>query len=81
MPKEIAFIQILCLEIGLLVKWYVCTFYHTVNRSDLNLESQDTIARDPSTHGAMFVPVITGSDKTMISVATSDDADCLLCEE
>jgi len=28
------------------------------------------IAADPSTHGAMFVPVIAGSDKTAVSVAT-----------
>lgn len=31
---------------------------------------QDLIAADPSTHGAMFVPVIAGSDKTTVSVAT-----------
>ena len=28
------------------------------------------ISADPSTHGAMFVPIILGSDKTMVSVAT-----------
>ena len=28
------------------------------------------IAQDPMTHGAMFVPVILGSDKTTVSVAT-----------
>jgi hypothetical protein len=28
------------------------------------------IAQDPMTHGAMFIPVILGSDKTMVSVAT-----------
>ena len=31
---------------------------------------QDIISEDPSTHGAMFVPVIAGSDKTTVSVAT-----------
>ena len=31
---------------------------------------QDIIAEDPTTHGAMFVPVISESDKTMVSVAT-----------
>ena len=31
---------------------------------------QDIIAEDPTTHGAMFVPVIAGSDKTTVSVAT-----------
>lgn len=33
-------------------------------------ESQDIIAEDPDTHGATFVPVILGSDKTTVSVAT-----------
>jgi hypothetical protein len=28
------------------------------------------IAQDPTTHGAMFIPVILGSDKTTVSVAT-----------
>ena len=31
---------------------------------------QDIISEDPSTHGAMFVPVISGIDKTNVSVAT-----------
>ena len=52
------------------MKQYVSMFYHTVNRSNLNLKSQDTIACDPSTCGAMLVPVIAGSDKTTVSVAT-----------
>ncbi|OSX58501.1 hypothetical protein POSPLADRAFT_1060317 [Postia placenta MAD-698-R-SB12] len=30
----------------------------------------DLIAQDPTTHGAMFVPLILGSDKTTVSVAT-----------
>ncbi|KAH9060394.1 hypothetical protein EDB83DRAFT_2292370 [Lactarius deliciosus] len=30
----------------------------------------DTISQDKKTHGAMFVPIIAGSDKTMVSVAT-----------
>ncbi|KAH9170341.1 hypothetical protein EDB89DRAFT_2220723 [Lactarius sanguifluus] len=30
----------------------------------------DLIAADPSTHGAMFVPIVAGSDKTTVSVAT-----------
>ncbi|KAF9549689.1 hypothetical protein CPC08DRAFT_769029 [Agrocybe pediades] len=30
----------------------------------------DTIAEDPQTHGAMLVPIIAGSDKTTVSVAT-----------
>ncbi|KAH9180800.1 hypothetical protein EDB89DRAFT_1900586 [Lactarius sanguifluus] len=31
---------------------------------------QDTISQDKKTHGAMFVPIIAGSDKTTVSVAT-----------
>ena len=31
---------------------------------------QNEIARDPKTHGSMFVPIILGSDKTTVSVAT-----------
>ncbi|EIW82007.1 hypothetical protein CONPUDRAFT_152895 [Coniophora puteana RWD-64-598 SS2] len=30
----------------------------------------DTLADDPRTHGAMFVPIVAGSDKTTVSVAT-----------
>ncbi|KAF8324638.1 hypothetical protein F5887DRAFT_1063400 [Amanita rubescens] len=33
----------------------------------------DAIAEDPSTHGSMFVPVILGSDKTTVSVATGQN--------
>ncbi|KAI0245555.1 hypothetical protein BJV78DRAFT_1137762, partial [Lactifluus subvellereus] len=33
----------------------------------------DIIAEDPNTHGSMFVPVILGSDKTMVSVATGNN--------
>jgi hypothetical protein len=36
----------------------------------LTLRSQDHIAEDPETHGSMFVPIILGSDKTTVSVAT-----------
>jgi hypothetical protein len=31
---------------------------------------KDKIAEDPKTHGSMFVPIILGSDKTTVSVAT-----------
>ena len=34
---------------------------------------QDMIADDPSTHGSMFVPIILGSDKTTVSVATGQN--------
>ncbi|KAF8811770.1 hypothetical protein BYT27DRAFT_7252477 [Phlegmacium glaucopus] len=33
----------------------------------------DLIAKDPLTHGAMFVPCILGSDKTTVSVATGQN--------
>ncbi|KAI5984035.1 hypothetical protein EDD15DRAFT_2390543 [Pisolithus albus] len=33
----------------------------------------DEIARDPSTHGATFVPIILGSDKMTVSVATGQN--------
>lgn len=31
---------------------------------------QNILAQDPGCHGAMFVPVILGSDKTTVSIAT-----------
>ena len=34
---------------------------------------QDLIAEDPQTHGCAFVPVILGSDKTTVSVATGQN--------
>ena len=36
----------------------------------LILQKQDKISQDPTTHGAMLVPIILGSDKTTVSVAT-----------
>jgi hypothetical protein len=33
----------------------------------------DIIAEDPITHGSMFVPIILGSDKTTVSVATGNN--------
>jgi hypothetical protein len=33
---------------------------------------QDKIAKDPTTHGAVFVPSILGSDKTTVSVGTGN---------
>lgn len=34
---------------------------------------QDKIAEDPTSHGAMFAPVVLGSDKTTVSVATGQN--------
>ncbi|KAF9455420.1 hypothetical protein BDZ94DRAFT_1316251 [Collybia nuda] len=36
-------------------------------------EQADIIAKDPETHGAMFAPIIMGSDKTTVSVATGQN--------
>jgi hypothetical protein len=35
--------------------------------------SQDKIANNPQTHGAMFVPIILGSDKTTVSVVMGNN--------
>lgn len=35
-----------------------------------NFGLQDVIAEDPHTHGSVFIPVVAGSDKTTVSVAT-----------
>lgn len=34
------------------------------------MNAQDIIAEDPGNYGTMFVPIILGSDKTTVSVAT-----------
>jgi hypothetical protein len=39
----------------------------------MNIVEQDKIAEDPENHGAMFVPVVLGSDKTTVSVATGSN--------
>lgn len=36
-------------------------------------DGQDILAEDPSMHGAMVVPIILGSDKTTVSVATGQN--------
>jgi Plavaka transposase len=42
--------------------------------SDYNkLLLQDKIAKNPTTHGSLFVPIILGSDKTTVSVATGNN--------
>lgn len=37
------------------------------------IDEQDILANDPGMHGAMLVPIILGSDKTMVSVATGQN--------
>jgi len=43
------------------------------NENLTNKDSQDIIAEDPNTHGSVFVPIILGSDKTTISIATGNN--------
>ncbi|KAH8976953.1 hypothetical protein EDB86DRAFT_3068202 [Lactarius hatsudake] len=46
-----------------------CVYEHMMS-GDWAWEQATKIARDPRTHGSAFVPIILGSDKTMVSVAT-----------
>jgi hypothetical protein len=39
----------------------------------LILSPQDLIAEDPDSHGTMFAPIVLGSDKTTVSVATGQN--------
>jgi hypothetical protein len=49
----------------------MCTYYSSpAIHCQLLTHTKDLISADPDTHGAMFVPVILGSDKTTVSVAT-----------
>lgn len=43
---------------------------HSHTTKNLTDFFQDIISKDPETHGSMFVPIILGSDKTTVSVAT-----------
>lgn len=42
-------------------------------RSSVLISLKDIISADPETHGAMFVPIVLGSDKTTVSVATGQN--------
>ncbi|KAG2060926.1 hypothetical protein BDR06DRAFT_979240 [Suillus hirtellus] len=46
---------------------------HTVAKNMLAWQQADKIAQDPQTHGAAFIPIIIGSDKTTVSVATGQN--------
>ena len=48
-------------------------YSHSFYRLISNVSWQDLIAQDPLTHGSMFVPVILGSDKMTVSVATGQN--------
>ncbi|KAF9816376.1 hypothetical protein IEO21_04129 [Rhodonia placenta] len=44
-----------------------------VMSADWAYRQADKIAEDPTTHGAMFAPILLGSDKTTVSVATGQN--------
>ncbi|KDQ60110.1 hypothetical protein JAAARDRAFT_125829 [Jaapia argillacea MUCL 33604] len=44
--------------------------YSNLMSGDFAWAQSDIIANDPRTHGAMYVPIVAGSDKTTCSVAT-----------
>jgi hypothetical protein len=47
--------------------------FHSAFSSIFEVPIQDIIVQDPATHGSTFVPVILGSDKTTVSVATGQN--------
>ncbi|KAG2095408.1 hypothetical protein BD769DRAFT_1631555 [Suillus cothurnatus] len=47
--------------------------YKDFMSADWAWQQADEIAQDPQTHGAAFVPIIIGSNKTTVSVATSQN--------
>ncbi|KAJ7200092.1 hypothetical protein GGX14DRAFT_536413 [Mycena pura] len=47
--------------------------YENFMSGDWAWRQADDIAKDPGTHGSVFVPVISGSDKTTTSVATGQN--------
>ena len=50
--------------------WYVML---PVDMLQLLMLGQDIISKDPSMHGSMFVPLVLGSDKMSVFVATSQN--------
>ena len=51
---------------------FIC--YHCDIRLSWNvLDFQNKLSKDEENHGAMFVPIILGSDKTTVSVATGNN--------
>jgi Plavaka transposase len=63
------FFQISCREIGHGIEQYDGFYLLSPTH---HMIAQDKIAKDPKTHGAMFLPLIMGSDKTTVSVATGN---------
>jgi hypothetical protein len=62
----LAFTPISCQGIGHLIRQYVppCSMFIYL------MDGKDMISQDMNTHGSMFVPILAGSDKTTVSVAT-----------
>ena len=48
----------------------VCCSHFSYPVANLHLLLQDIIAEDEECHGAMFAPIVPGSDKMTVSVAT-----------
>jgi Plavaka transposase len=57
----------LCQVTGHRTRWYVFK-YSCLEHTDNHFK--DLIAENQETYGSMFVPLIIGSDKTVVSVAT-----------
>ena len=73
MMKTAIITRISCLETGHGGRQYVCHNFTYVFYSYEYIPFQDQIAEDPNTHGATFVPIILGSDKTTVSVGTGNN--------
>jgi hypothetical protein len=65
-------IKILCQETGHGIRPYVLWLIQILTAYFFGFP-QTEIAEDKSTHGSMFVPIILGSDKTTVSVATGQN--------
>jgi hypothetical protein len=64
--------RISCRVIGHGAKRYILSSIYLYHIKLTNIE-QDLIAKDKATHGATYVPLIFGSDKTTVSVATGQN--------
>lgn len=53
--------------------WQQAVWYLLSLNKVADIMHQDKIAEDEETHGSMFVPVVLGSDKTTVSVATGNN--------
>ena len=51
----------------------MCRFLYPFPANILLTNAQNKLAEDPRAHGAMFMPIILGSDKTTVSIATGQN--------